>query len=172
VVRRIEARVGYRKLKEASGAKNVTNLFQGPAMIRHVHETHRGGSEVELPWRKRQLQSARGRISDGLAVSPFHFSREADERRSDINGEHLRAPLSEQTRIVTFSTPYIKAPLSGHFRKQIEKGGRVDRVAIDIPASTCKEGPGERIAFPVASGQPMVHDPISRSQNAFMITWR
>ena len=157
-IRRIEAGVGYRKLKEASGAKNAMNFFQGPAMIRHVHETHHGGSKIELPWPKRQLQSAGGGISNGLFVSPFHFGREADERWGNINGEHLRAPLGKQTGVMPFSATYIETSLSGHIRKQIEEGGRVERVAIDIPALACKEGPGERITFPIASRQPMVHD--------------
>jgi hypothetical protein len=33
-----------------------------------------------------------------------------------------------------FSATYIEALLSRHVRKQIEEGGRIDCVAIDIPA--------------------------------------
>jgi hypothetical protein len=110
------------------------NFFQSQAMIGKVHETHHGSSKVELLRGKRQFQSACHRISNGVLFFPFHLGRKSDEGRCDIDCEHLRAPSSKQTRVMAFSATYIQAFLSRHVRKQVEESGRIDCVAIDIPA--------------------------------------
>ena len=60
-----------------------------------------------------------------------------------------------------FPAADIKALLAVHVRKQVEKTGRINCVAIDVPALARKAGPSECIPFPISSGLPVVHDSFS-----------
>ena len=159
-VRRGKAGMHDGELKKAARAKDAMNFLKRTGVIGNVHETHDSRCKIERSGGEGQLHGIGDRITDGMRLRALLLGGELDEGGCDIYREHLRAALCEQSRVMAFAAADVQPALPGHVGKQIEKGGRIDGVTINIPALAGQASPSERVRFPVSCGLAMVHETI------------
>lgn len=137
-----------RGLEVAARFQHARRSAQRTVRLRHVHQAHERGYEIEGSRGERQVLPARHRVTDTRLR--FLPARVAHDGGGDIHGAYGRTARRQQPRIVAFSVAQVEPPQPAHAREKFERG-RVHQVAVQIPTLARKGRPHFGVFFPIAA---------------------
>ena len=143
------------ELQKSAGTQHAGDLAQHPALVRHVHQRHEGGGEIEARIGEGNVHAVAELEGDAERILRLDFLRMADEGRRDVDRLHPGAAPGELTRIGTFAAGDIETGEAVDIRQHRQKSRRVQGIAIDVVAGAGMTGPGFGIGFPMFRKRPL-----------------
>ena len=126
-------------------------------MVRHVHQRHEGRDEVERIVGKGQRPPVANFEIDAQRIGGLGFAGVPDKGRSNIDAAHSGSQLGQFAGVRALAATDVQPLQTRNRRQHGQKGGRVQRIPIDVIAGARKPRPGLGILFPKPRGIGCAH---------------